>query len=238
VSGFSVQCAIGDDQICIEVPTDGSVGDVLRVASDATGKKCMSIWNADWRMDCQELFADYFEPEATYLIKLEHDCVGGLMLVSGEKLESFGIDLASGKLLMDVNGPFDMQEFVAKVEKPEAKPTILLVEWKQGVVVGGFAAVPWPSNEGMWRNAEDPEVKSFIISLEPNARRFDLRLPAVALGCDTFMGRRSFQFGSDLLVFDDGTCGAKSCVYDCGRGDGSFPSRNGIPFVRFELWSL
>jgi hypothetical protein len=170
MTSFQVQCMIGEHRVCIEVPADCSVGDVMMKVSEATGKNGISIWSSDIRLDCAHLFADHFEPEATYAIKLVKDFPkGSLMLTSSEKVEGFGIDLTNAKLLMDVKvGPFDMGEFVTKVVEPEVNPTVLLLEWQPGFVVGGFAGVPWPKDDDSC--AADAEKKSFIFSLEVNTR--------------------------------------------------------------------
>jgi hypothetical protein len=98
------------------------------------------------RLDCEHLFGDYFEPEAIYVIKFGNDfSEGSLLLSSREKLEGFGIDLTNAKLLMEAKGPFDMEEFVTKVVEPEVNPTVLLLKWKPGFVIGGFAGVSWPA---------------------------------------------------------------------------------------------
>jgi hypothetical protein len=237
---FTVRCAIGEDCVDVEVPTDSSVGDVLQGASEKSGKKGTSIWFSDIQLNCEHLFADYFEPEAMSLIRLGHDYPdGSLLQSSGHKLDCFAIDLTNVKILMEVKaGPFDMEEFEAKVVKPKITPTVLVVEWKAGFVIGGFAAVPWPKDDD--DEAADPDMNCFIFSLEPNARRFDLGNPHVALlRGTTEERRRGFGFGGgDLHVFDDGTTWTCSDAYAGGRRDG-FPSDcQRLPFVRFELWSL
>jgi hypothetical protein len=72
-TSFEVHCMIGEDRICIDVPTDCSVGDVVKKVFEVTGKKGVSIWSSDIRLGCEHLFAGYFEPEATYVIKLVND---------------------------------------------------------------------------------------------------------------------------------------------------------------------
>jgi hypothetical protein len=242
MTSFEVQCTVGEDHVCIEVPTNCSVGDVVKKAFEVTGKKGLSIWSSDIRLDCGQLFANYFEPEATYVIKLANDFAdGSLMLTSSEKLEGFGIDLTNAKLLMEMKaGPFDMGEFVTKVVEPEVNPTVLLLEWQPGFVVGGFAGVPWPKDESdgyEFRYAADPEKKSFIFSFEPKARRFDLLIADGALLRRTGESWRSFIFGSDLWVYDDGDCDGDSHAYAGERDDDSFPGSL-VPFSRFELWAL
>jgi hypothetical protein len=136
MTSFDVQCMIGEDHVCIEVPDDCSVGDVMKKVSEVRRKKGASIWFSDICLDCDHLSADYFEPETTYVIKHVNDFPkGSLMLTSSEKLEGFGIDLTYAKLMMEVKGSFDnfdMEEFVTKVVEPEVNPTVLLLEWQSG----------------------------------------------------------------------------------------------------------
>jgi hypothetical protein len=244
MTSFEVQCTIGEDRVCIEVPADCSVGDVLKKVWEVTGKKGISIWSSDIRLDCDHLFADYFEPEATDMIKVGSDLPeGSLMLASNEKLEGFGIDLTNAKLLMEVEaGPFEMEEVVVKVVEPEVNPTVLLLEWQPGFVVGGFVGVPWPKDEGRLGGGGgftvDPEKKSFIFSLEPKARRFDLLDSERTLMRWNNGNWRSFQFGYDLTVYDDGTCYSDCSAYNGGRIEGSFPGFPVPLFTRFELWGL
>jgi hypothetical protein len=217
------------------------VGEVLKIACESAGEKGHSIWYSDVRLNCDHPFADYFEPEAIYAIKLAIDFPeGSLMLNASEKLEGFGIDLTKAKLLMDVKGRFDMEEFVTKVVEPEASPTVLLLEWQPGFVVGGLAALPWPKRESQGAQrcyAADPEKKSFMFSLEPKARRFDLVRADKALLRWTDGNWRSFKFGNDLYVSDDGDCAGQSTSYSGERDDGSFPKHH-FKFTRFELWAL
>jgi hypothetical protein len=242
MTSFEVQCMIGEDRVCIEVRTDCSVGDVMKKVSEVTGKKGASIWSSDIRLDCEHPFADYFESEATYVIKLVNEYPeGSLMLTSSEKLEGFGVDLTNAKLLMEVKaGRFDMEEFVTKVVEPEVNPTVLLLEWQPGFVVGGFAGVPWPKDESLFGSfAADSQRKSFIFSLDPNARRFGLLRTSDALWRATVGNRRGFVFGYDLGVYDNGTCNSSSSAYAGGRDHSNFPGGWGsVSFTRFELWAL
>jgi hypothetical protein len=145
---------------------------------------------------------------------------------------------------MDVKaGPLDMEDFVKTVVEAEVNPTLLLLEWKPGFVIGGFAGVPWPKNESrlaVSRDfAADPGMRSFIFSFEPEVRRFNLVEPDRALAQWTCSDWRSFGFGNDLSVCDDGICNSFSDVYAGGRDDGNFPDNSSrVHFTRFELWAL
>jgi hypothetical protein len=141
---------------------------------------------------------------------------------------------------MEAKGPFDMEEFVTRVVEPEVNPTVLLLEWKLGFVVGGFADVAEMRGLAIVAScyAADPEKKSFIFSLEPKARRFHLLVAGGALGRGAGPGGRYLVFGDDLFVWDDGCCARRSQVYEGGRDDGSFPGSTGnVCFKQFELWA-
>jgi hypothetical protein len=57
MSGFKVQCAIGEDRFDIEVPNDCSVGDVLKKASERAGVKGVSLWCPDIPLSLDHMFA-------------------------------------------------------------------------------------------------------------------------------------------------------------------------------------
>jgi hypothetical protein len=242
MASFNTECVVGEDRVYIEVPVNCSAGDAMKKASEVTGRKGVSIWCSDVRLVCDQMFADYFEPEAIYVIKLGDDFPeGSLMLSSSEKLGGFGIDLTNAKLLMDVKaGPFDMEEFVAKVVEREMNPTLLLLEWKPDFVVGGLAAVPWPKDVGWFPSCvPDFEKKSFIFSVEPNVQRYGLVGDRSALMRGTRgNGLWGFAFGCDLGVVGDGMCWANSYAYAGTRDEGRFPPLNAVPFIGFEVWSL
>jgi hypothetical protein len=99
-------------------------------------------------------------------------------------------------------GSFDIEEFVTKVVEPEVSPTVLLLEWQPGFVIGGLDGVPRPKGENQgfdlhW--ARDPEKKSFILSLEPKAQRFDL-LDASARRFDLVDSEKALSTWSHLLA--------------------------------------
>jgi hypothetical protein len=75
MSWFEVQCAAGEYHFRIEVPVDCSVGDSLKKASeqsDQAGVKAQgaSLWYSDVELNCDHAFADYYEPEAVYQVKV------------------------------------------------------------------------------------------------------------------------------------------------------------------------
>jgi hypothetical protein len=49
---------------------------------------------------------------------------------------------------------------------------------------------------------------------------------------------RSFVFGRDLGIHDDGTCVRVSACYAGGCDDGNFTGYRADPFARFEVWAF
>ena len=129
----------------------------------------------------------------------------------------------------------------SKVAKPQVAPTLMLLEWRPGSVIGGFAAVPWPAQDVQPEFASDWDCGSFIFELVPGVRyELNDRVHALARSRDRESGWRAFCFGLDLSVYDDGMCGtAGAWNYTGPRDGGQFPEADQAEkFVRFELWSL
>jgi hypothetical protein len=179
---------------------------------------------------------------------------GTLLGQNESSLKGFGIPLLNARLLTAPGWSSMCWDFERKIVERGLAPTLVLVEWKAGFVVGGFAAVAWPKLETQkgattihW--AADPDRASFIFSLKPNARRFALVDADTALvrraadfpswhQCDPW---RAFWFGDlDLRVFDDGTFRSFSGgSYEAFPHDGSFPEDNTDAYYkRVEVWAL
>jgi hypothetical protein len=62
MSYFELQCALGEDRFCIEVPAECSVDDVLKKASERSEAPGVSVQYSDTPLDPDHLFDDYFEP--------------------------------------------------------------------------------------------------------------------------------------------------------------------------------
>jgi hypothetical protein len=80
MSMFEVQCVAGEDHFCIEVPTDCLVGDVLKKASEHSELKGASLWYSDIELNCDHLFADYYEPEGVCQVKVRGSIPEGTSL--------------------------------------------------------------------------------------------------------------------------------------------------------------
>jgi hypothetical protein len=175
MSNFEVQCVVGEDHFCIEVPTDCSVGHLLKKASEYSGVKGMSLWYADIELNCDHLFADYFEPDGVYRVKVGANIREGTLLKSNEsRVRSLGVNLTAPELLMEMEElEWSMEEFWEKAG--DFAPTLMLIKMKNGAECGGVAGVPWPK-EGVWYGA-DPAKGSFIFSLGATPARFDLVNP-------------------------------------------------------------
>jgi hypothetical protein len=240
MENFEVQCAIGDDHFCIEVPTNCSVGDVLKKASERLKIMGVSLWYSHVPLNCEHLFADYFETDVVYQVKVGEIIRKGTLLKSSEsKLRSFGVNLTAPQLLMEMSESlWSMDDFLEKAG--DFAPTLVLIRLKNGAECGGVAGVPWPKKG---ETAADPAEASFIFSLGATPSRLDLVDPEKALFCDPL----SFVFGRvgyDLCVGGDG----EGCSSD-GEGTYAGPRQSGQiigatagvcfqPYERWELWGL
>jgi hypothetical protein len=240
MSSFDVQCVVGEFHFCIEVPTDCSVGDVLKKALEHSDLKGASLWYSDVELNCEHLFADYFEPEGVYQVK-----VGGivqedtLLKASESKVRSLGVNLKSPQLLMEMEElKWSMDEFWQKAG--DFAPTMVLIKMKNGTECGGVAGVPWPKKYDL---AADPEKDSFIFSLGATPVRFNLVRPERALYCDN----DSFGFGYNgegLFILNNGVgCGSRDEGAYAGRREwgqlvGATAEEWVEAYERWELWRL
>jgi hypothetical protein len=239
MSSFEVKCALGEHRFCVEVPTDYSVGDVLKKISEQSEVKAVSLWCSDIPLNLEHLFADYFEPEVIYHVKVGGNVPDGSLLNSNEaKLRSLGVKLEAPQLLMEMEElEWNIDEFLEKAG--DVAPTLVLIKMKSGTECGGVAGVPWPKSGA----AADPANGSFIFSLGATPARFDLIQPDEALFCCWGW----FEFGSgtsELYVMNNGGgCGSE------GQGDYAGPRERGQligrtvddyrqPYERWELWRL
>jgi hypothetical protein len=60
-----------EGHLCIEVPAEGFVGDLLKKASEQSTVMGASLWCTDIWMDLDNLFSDYFEPETVHHVKIQ-----------------------------------------------------------------------------------------------------------------------------------------------------------------------
>jgi hypothetical protein len=132
------------DHFCIEVPTKCSVGDVLKKAWERSDMNGESLWCSDVRLDLDHLFADYFEPEATYDVRPGLSYPEGSLLESNDaKLTAIGV--TDPRRLMEMGElEWSMDEFLEKAG--DFAPTLELTTLKNGTVCGGVAGVPWPKH--------------------------------------------------------------------------------------------
>jgi hypothetical protein len=237
---FEVKCAVEGDQVSIEVPTDCSVSDVLKKASEHSGVTGVSLWYCDVQLNFGHLFADYFEPETVYYVKVGGNFPDGTLLDSNEtKLKLIGVTPIAPELLMEVSElEWSMDEFVKKAGN--FAPTLVLIKMKNGTECGGVAGVPWPEKKMV---AADPAKGSFIFSLGATPTRFDLVKPEHALYRDGLMVE--FGYGSnDLFILNDGSgcCSREQGAYAGPRGKGQLVGGTADFWIqkyeRWELWRL
>jgi hypothetical protein len=236
MSSFEVQCVAGEDQFCIEVPANCTVGDVLKKASEYSGIRAdsASLWYSDVELNCDHLFADYFEPDGVYQVKVGGNIQEGTLLKSSEsKVRSLGVNLTAPRLLMEMDElKWSMNEFWEKAGN--FAPTLVLIRMKNGTECGGVAGVPWPKRH--CQVASDASESSFIFSLGANPARFDLVKPDVALYCTKW----SFGFGHEsrdlyVLNYGDGCGSLGGGDYAGPRGYGQLVDATaGACYQRYE----
>jgi hypothetical protein len=78
--------------------------------------KVVSLWYSDVELNCDHLFADYYEPEGVYQVRLGGNIPGGTLLESSEsKVRSLGVKLDAPQLLMEMEElKWSMDEFLEK----------------------------------------------------------------------------------------------------------------------------
>jgi hypothetical protein len=230
------------------------------MASEKMNGKGVSLLCSDIPLNLGHLFADCFEPEAIYQVRIGGNYPKGSLLNSCETgLSTIGVAPEAPELLMEVSElEWSMDEFLEKAGA--FAPTLMLVKMKNGTECGGVAGVPWPGKRLI---AADPAKGSFIFSLGATPARFDLVRPESALCCDW----KLFGFGCSVdkvRLMDDGSivcsythndlyirnngwgCGSLSSGdYDArGRRDGQLIGATATegyycqPYERWELWRL
>jgi hypothetical protein len=179
------------------------------------------------------LFADFFEPDATYVVTLAGSVAAGTILADHSKaIRSFGVSWKRAELLLS-QGPGAWH--VSAIERVgDASPTLVLIEG-EGHVLGGYAAVPWPTSgadSGNLKWSSDPECRTFIFTIEPEVARYALTDGARALS----VNRDRFRFGDGCLaVWRDGTfCRCYRTSYEVPK---DWTSKD-MHFSRFEVWRL
>jgi hypothetical protein len=190
------------------------------------------------------LFADHFEPDATFVLHVTPGAASGTLLAECfDDAKSLQIEVEAAELLLSKGaGPWDFDEFKAKVVGKA--PVLVLVEtnawrpcleWK-GNVCGGFAAVPFEVRTG-WNGewAADPTGESFVFSLRPTAARYSLEDKSKAL-CIPRGEIDLFAFGDCCLgIYDDDLVARYRWTHAVPAG---WQSGGSVEFARFEVWRV
>jgi hypothetical protein len=153
------------------------------------------------QLDKSHLFADYFEPDATFVLQVLPEIAAGTLLAEClNEVESLPLDVKAAKLLLANSGKFTEGEWDDAVG--DAVPTLVLLKLVNGVVCGGVAAVAWPKGEGC---SADPTGTSFIFSLRPKMARYGLKSRDDDRALDSAEDLK--MFGDDLQIWgDSGQC--------------------------------
>jgi hypothetical protein len=222
------QCRPFEKTVALSVPTQSTVDDVISRASKHLGTEFRSISIFGRHLDQDGLFADYFEPDATFVLHIVPGAAAGTLLCECcEETWLLHIEVEAAELLLAKGGgQWKIGEFNAKVVGKA--PVLVLVEFAGGVC-GGCAAIPF---ENGYEWTADPTGTSFVFSLRPTAARYTLEDGAKALG----LGDWSFSFGTGCLrVYCDGDMSRLENTYGVPSG---WASDGCVEFARFEVWRL
>jgi hypothetical protein len=173
---FDIKVRLDRDgrEVSFVCPTDSTVGAVIERANALLGvstrELCTSSGGGDCVLPAGDLLADYYEPDVVYQVRTRPSFAAVLLFsVDADVLESFGLDLMNAKLLMQAEGGFVVSDFW-KITTG-IRPTLLVVQVRDGLKSGGFSAVPWP-RESEW--VADPSHPSFIFQLGKGPKVFHL----------------------------------------------------------------
>jgi hypothetical protein len=229
------QCGPSKETVTLSVPTNSPVEEVILCASKHFGREFSAISIFDQQLEGNHLFADYFEPDATFVLEVPPEAAAGTLLNECQsEVESLPLEVKAAKLLLANSGNITKEEWQAAVG--DAAPTLVLLELVNGVVCGGVAAVGWPKGG---ESSSDPSGASFVFSLRPKLKRFGLKSRERALDD---VGRLK-MFGYDLQIWGDQghCCSHEGDQYAGPRAGGELigaKAGEDVDIVRMEVWQL
>jgi hypothetical protein len=231
------QCGPSKETVTLSFPTKSTVEEVISCASKHFGRefRAMSIFGQ--QLDSSHLFADYFEPDATFVLQILPESAAGTLLAEClSEVESLPLDVQAAKLLMAHSGKFTREVWEGAMG--DAVPTLVLLELVNGAVCGGVAAVVWPKSCG---SSADPTGASFVFSLRPKVARYALKSRSDRKALDDAGYLK--KFGGDLQIWgDSGRCFSRGEeAYAGPRADGELIGANErqyVGIVRLEVWRL
>jgi hypothetical protein len=217
------------ETVALSIPKTSAIGEVVSIASKHFETEFTAISLSGVKLDVNDSFVDYFEPDETFVLHIGPKLAPGTLLAeNAQAVESLQVMLQVAELLLAKGaGEWPFDEFKAKVVGKA--PLLVIVEFAGGVC-GGFAAVSFPDKAEEF--VADPTGASFVFSLQPTAR-YPLKDSLEALILDS---TPCFAFGNGCLgIFSDGDMGREERSYAVPSG---WETDGYVKFTRFEVWRV
>jgi hypothetical protein len=159
-----------EESVALSIPSTSGIGEVVSIASKHFEAEFAAISLCGVKLDVNDSLVDYFEPDETFVLHIGPQVAPGTMLAQNAKaVESLQVKLQAAELVAKGAGPWDFDEFKAKVV---GKAPLLVIVEGGGGVCGGFAAVPFQDGEDEY--VADPTGASFVFSLRPTVAQYPL----------------------------------------------------------------
>jgi hypothetical protein len=187
------------------------------------------------KLDAEQLFADYFEPDQTFVLHGDQIAPDSVASAFSPVLKEWLGATAPLQLLFKSSDAEDVKGFHHACDGKAN--TLVIVRSKEGNIFGGFAVPAWDSSTNGWK--DDPTQLSFIFVLKNTfgdpPTRFPMKSTKYAILCKAGFGP-SLGGGCEFTLWDGTRTYAYLCSYvdKLGRGTAAFVS-TGTGRQRFEV---
>ena len=153
---------------------------MVALVSSVVGTQFDTLWLHDVLLGGRELFADYYEPDETYLLKVHIAFFEGSLAYSFvEVLKSGRPTMTKTTLLLKGRGrePGSIDEFIAHAVG-HVNTFVIIETADQKTICGGFAAPAWVASG----ESADPDCESFMFLLQNAEGKAPMKFPKTPHG--------------------------------------------------------